>query len=195
MSVGETRYYRVYLRNDLYQSGVSVGSSNHHPLETAYDGASTGGFAWKFATNGDGTFPLYFVIAYSTNPYPLYTWAKGNPTEKLLIGETYRLEWSVLKTATNTITLDMRLYNSSNTLIWDKSNIRAQGRDDNVGCNFCLLQDFGSNLNMDETKLTQIRFGTNGGGPWVFASTHYFYWGGVCVRNDTWCGAYLPGGP
>ena len=51
------------------------------------------------------------------------------------------------------------------------------------------LASSGTNLNVDDRQMVDIRIGTNGGG-WTFNAPQYIYWGGFAVCADDWCGPY-----
>jgi hypothetical protein len=191
INVGESLYYRVYLRNDLYENGVVVLNNAHHPIETAYLGGYADGFVWKLGTNGDGTYPLAWNMAPNQNSYPFDGYAPGRNSNGSMIGETYRLEWGLTKTAVNQYRINAHIYNSSGALVWDNTTILAQGINSSANCNFCSMASVTSPRTINDSEITKFRVGTNGGGPWTgFSTNHYFYFGGVAICKNNWCGPY-----
>ncbi|MEW5741030.1 MAG: IPT/TIG domain-containing protein, partial [Myxococcota bacterium] len=192
---GESLYYRAYLRVDM-PTAYSGGENSHHPVETMidYNNGYTAGFLWSFAPVGNGRFSIH--TGFTGNPYPLANYGLTSGVAmrtNLFTGATYRLEWKLTRQGPDSYTTVIRYYDAAGVLLGSSdptltpNNIRALGRQDPL--NWPLASTV-QPLFVDETYLRHLRFGTNGGTGWVNTSDEYFYWGGVMVRSDAWCGPY-----
>lgn len=194
--VGESRAFRIYLRVTISDAQGDKGTvyASHHPIEsTGASGSTSGGFyAWHFGSYNDGTFPILFSM--NDPSYPYNGWTFGAPQydhggrdydpAPLDKNTTYRLEWKFTRTAASTYSLDMRVYGPDDTtLLYDGNSTYAWG-----GNGQTLASD-GDGLDVDDSKIVDMRLGTNGGG-WTFTSPQYVYWGGFAVCADDWCGRY-----
>ncbi|HWA15908.1 MAG TPA: hypothetical protein VG817_05725 [Gemmatimonadales bacterium] len=193
--IGHALAFRVYLRNTVADSEGDKGTvySSHHPIESTGSAGSTGGgyYVWHIGSYNDGTFPILFSM---NNPaYPLNGWTFGAPQYShggrdydpapLDKNTTYRLEWKFTRTGTNRYSLSMRVYDQAGTQLYDDSSTYAWTGNGET------LASSGTNLNVDDRQMVDIRIGTNGGG-WTFNAPQYIYWGGFAVCADDWCGPY-----
>ena len=189
-SIGNALYFRHYFRHEIADAAGVQGYAATHPLETEYGAVGLGAntLAQKFGSNTDGTYPWLFQVESASFPYSGWTPGgnqdgSGDPMY-LQKNTTYRIEWKILRTATSTITLDMRIYGGDDsTLLFDKNNIYAWG-----GSGSDTLAAHGSGLPMDATHMTRLRVGKNGG--FGAGAGQYVYWGGFAVRTADWCGSY-----
>jgi hypothetical protein len=178
-AVGETLYFRLYLRNEIADNQGDFTSiiNSHHPIQPL-PGTCPGSWNWTWASKNDGTFPIGFNT--ETNPFPRSRWVLGKPRQNLLKNTTYRLEWRINRQSTG-YSVSVRVYNAANTLLFDDNNIW----DIALGATLAAAPLHA----MDNACLDKLMVGTNGGS-WQFTATQYDYIGGVCVRSDDWCGPY-----
>lgn len=201
--IGETRFYRIYLHNAIpnvegtgYQGG-DHSIANFHPIQFPHD--ATSGFApIRHGTLADGTYP---VDAFqSANTFPYDHWSLGTFSSTYQMGGgvlpkfvAQRYEWAMTRTASTTYTVAMRIYDSAGVLLWS---------DDGVGASGGAIKNVitSGQVNLSTRTFTQTDFdrfltfgiGTNGG-PHNYSQDVYYYYGGFCIRTDTWCGAYSGG--
>lgn len=194
--VGGSLAFRIYIRNEIADAQGDKGTvyASHHPIEsTGVDGSLTGAYyAWHFGSYSDGTFPLLFSMAQPT--FPFNGWTFGAPAydhggrdydpAPFDKNTTYRLEWKFTRTGSSRYALDMRVYGAGDqTLLYDRSSIYAWTGNGQT------LETSGTGLDIDDSRMLDMRLGTNGGG-WTFTSPQYVYWGGFAVCADDWCGPY-----
>jgi hypothetical protein len=182
-AVGEKRFYRVYVRVAYSDTDVTS-PNNHHPIQNG----TTTTWNWHLGNLTDGTFKMRYY--YDPNGPEVY-FVNSTSVENLLSkNATYRLEWMVERTDATHCKLAVRIYNSSNVLLYD----------DGAGNTNMLLGSGGgvsmvgqgsSHFNMtslDAALLDTFEMGSNGGDTHTLDEYHYF--GGVMIRKDTWCGPY-----
>jgi hypothetical protein len=178
-AMGESRAYRIYLRNAV--GAVSGNWAPTHPLESkGTDGSISGNsYAMHVGSDVGNTFAWTFATA---APFPR-NYFTVNPTAsdigRLTKGTTYRMEWKWTRTGAGVYTLDLRIYGPTGTLLYDASSIRAWGGGS--------LASAATGFPVADWAITGIRIGLNGG--FAASGTHYVYWGGFAVCAD-WCGAY-----
>ena len=109
--------------------------------------------------------------------------------------KTYRLEWHVNFTSTSAYNVEIRIYNSSNSLIADESDFHLRAPADNATTLEGFIHPWNSAT--DTAFWDLITMGTNGpSSNFPLANLideDLFYHGAVCIRNDTWCGPYSGG--
>jgi hypothetical protein len=180
--VGQSLFFRVYLRNEIADSaGDLTGALNgHHPIEPI-SGNCAFAYNWTFSSKNDGTFPISFNTL--EDAFPRTRWRLGKPTQNLLKNHTYRLEWRITRVS-NGHTVSVRIYDQSGTLVFDDNNIW-----DSQGTATLAAQPV---LVITNSCLDKLFVGTNGPSSFngMFTSDQFNYFGGVMVRSDTWCGAY-----
>lgn len=177
--VGKSLFFRQYIYVDM--ATLSNTESSHHPTESAYSGSWTSGYTLKMQPNGDGTFRLRLQLA------PGY-FTKSDSVgvrDPLTNAQWYRLEWQLLRTATDTYTVLFRIYDNIPSLWGDPTvNIRRY-----TNPAYPIMNTVNTGIAMTDAEVRKFRVGSNGG-TWANASAEYYYWGGVCVRSDDWCGPY-----
>lgn len=193
-AIGSAIYFRVYIRNTV-DNAVDAGSSyaSTHPVESEGNpnGISGGYYAMHYGSYSDGTFP--FFVAMNNATYPYNGWTPGAPTSNhggrnydpatLVKNTTYRVEWKFTRTAANRYDFDMRIYGGDDkTLLFDRTNIYAWGG------NRQTIATNGTGLSIDDSHVSDLRIGINGG--FATPSPQFVYWGGFAVCSDDWCGAY-----
>src|SRR3990172_5029018 len=178
-SIGESRYYRWYSRV-VATDGLS--DTETHPHQ---DGNAIGDSNWLFHvfhnSGGNGFYRPRFMSRAVENPSHTFYLLDGTLNK----GVTYRFELNITRTGTSTFQMHANVYNSSGDLIYNDSNFvnednASESLANNITFNFHDLN------NMDG-----FNAGLNGlGGSEWFPSMVYMYQGAICIRNDTWCGAY-----
>jgi hypothetical protein len=187
-NVGESLFFRVYLRNEFADSEGVKSFSNHHPVQTD----PTGPWQWKFGNNADGTFVLRFNL--DNTPSPYNSWMTGTfPGTPLPKFATLRLEWRITRVTSTQYTVHARVYNSSNVLLYSEDGVGATGgafKSNTAGTQETMKQRDGL-LTIgtgDNDLLRNLEVGVNGGP--TFTTDQFYFWGGVMVRGDNWCGPY-----
>ena len=178
-AIGKSVAFRVYLRSEIPDAVGSKNWASLHPMESGYNSGTSGGFwEWKMGNNANGTFPLTF----ETNELDLtFGPSDGTGPAGVKKFETWRLEWKFTRTAAGRYGLDVRIYDHTDKLVYDKTNTyMAWGRTQ-------ILANAGSNFAIDDAQIQQARVGINGGP--TMSGVVYVYWGGFAVCTD-WCGAY-----
>lgn len=173
-AVGESRAYRVYFRNAQTATGSNWAAT--HPVESkGTDGSISGNFyAWHIGSGGQWAFSPDGA-GFPRNHFTVNPTASDLGT--LPKNTTLRVEWKWTRQASG-YALDLRIYDQSGALLYDKQTIRAWGNSNPT------LASNNTGFAVDDAAMTGIRFGINGG-----AGAGYVYWGGFAVCAD-WCGAY-----
>jgi hypothetical protein len=182
--VGTSIYYRMYYRCEFTDAAGFQDGSNHHPVQADDNGT------WNFhvGNNIDGTFRLY--IHWDT---VLQNWVCNGSTTSLSKNTTYRVEWKVTRATSTTNSMAIRVYGSDDaTLLFPNSGNTLFVGDGGSAS----LEAWGAGFNGGRTgpgsgidSLALMELGCNGG-PALANQPQYQYYGGVMVRNDTWCGPY-----
>lgn len=181
----ESIWYRVYLRHGqsfLDAPGSPDFDENNHPIELGF--------------TGDEDVTLHTLALSET------TWRVGNGMTAAANGfansqwlspvishaTTYRFEWQIARLTGVECNLHVRLYNSSNVLLYEDDDFynrsEVQG---GLSSNPTLYLEAVSNL-------AEICAGLNGiGGTYWYPSDLFNYQGCFAVSRDTWCGAYDAG--
>jgi hypothetical protein len=178
-AIGESVAFRLYLRNEIADSegDKSANLNSHHPVESNFGNLS---WEWLLTSRADGTFPIRFNTPNGgSGHWVLSQW----PEDYLNKFQTYRLEWKFNRTAVNKYSLDIRIYNQSGALIYDKNSIYS-------GSSANPLATAGLDENLTDANMLGWVVGTNGGG-WTFISDQYTYYGGAAVCLNDWCGPYV----
>lgn len=190
--IGESRYWRIYLYNATSDAAGNVPLDNsYHPVEyAATGGGNDSDESWNLllGSKTDGTFPFKFAPTKAAYPKSRWIPSSAHNVQAYLSKNAWiRIEWKLTKTGTNAYTLDARIYNAANVLLFDSSTIRDASIDLTMAAS-------GTGLLMTDAYMGYFRVGTNGGSEWsAIPSTQYIYWTGFCVRSDTWCGPYSGG--
>ena len=185
-AVGESLFFRLYLRNEISDVEGDKGLNSHHPIQTD----PSGPWAWHFSCNGNGTFPIYFGV--TNAPFPKNHWILGIfPGVALSKSGTYRLEWRIRRDSATLYSVHSRIYNSSNQLVWSEDGVGASGgafMGESAGTQPTQAQANGTMQLTSNTDLRHLEIGSNGGP--TFIQDEFFYYGGMMVRKDNWCGPY-----
>lgn len=189
--VGDKRFLRWYERFDIPDSEGDCttqpgGTNSHHPHENGNGGTDE---SWEvlWAPKANGTVNWRFNSVVASSKWDL---TSGVGTLAFLTKSVwYRFEVMFQRTGVNAYTLDLRIYDASNTLVFDKNNIR----DANGLTTTLASQQSGSPgwFTMTDANIDKFQFGTNGGSCFQALSvTRYSYVAALCWRFDDWCGAY-----
>jgi hypothetical protein len=79
----------------------------------------------------------------------------------------------------------------SGTLLWSEDGVGASAGAvmDETGVLQQTMKSHDGLYGADLATMQSLSIGENGGYH-SYSQDVYFYWGGVCLRNDTWCGPY-----
>lgn len=182
-AVDESRYYRWYNRL-VVADGAIVGDDETHPHQ---DGNAASQINWIYHvhhnTGGAGNWEPTFSVGAAENGNR-YRWSAG-PLAK---NTTYRFELHISRISATTFDMHIRVYNSADALLLDNDDF------DNVNVGgFQPLSADTTFVFHDLNSLGGFNAVWNGlGGTWV-APLSYMYQGAICIRSDTWCGAYAGG--
>lgn len=171
-----SRYYRFYFRLDHR----SIGDNNNHPIET---NNLQGAIAWAFRSNvtSDQTWTAQMRIT-GDQVFESPTLRQGVP---------YRVEFQLERLTGLNLRLHMRIYDMAGTLIAGDAQWRSIGSRFPLGT---LLSTLPTLQFPGLEGLGSMSVGLNGisNSDW-HPSMLYGYQGAVCIRADTWCGAFVPG--
>lgn len=197
IAVGESLAFRYYLQvaiADAQGDQTSHINACHHVQ--AGGGALSDIWAWNFAPKNDGTFR--FEGHTYGNPTPnahdgwlLVSSGPGYLNKANTGNACYRIEWKVTKTATNVYTLEVRIYDKNDLLLYNKDGVGASiGAIYQAGTGVA-MSTAGVGLSMSDDGLRNFKIGSNNGGL-TTDSNSFFYFGGVLVKKGDWCGPYDP---
>jgi hypothetical protein len=185
-AVGESRFYRWYLRVTMPDN---LSDNSTHPIEAG--GANPWAFEIENSPNRgvpSGHYGIWFYSA-GEGSGNNFRWYLGQDNANLIAlrkGVTYRFEYQWHRTGTSTYRQHVRIYDSSDNLLYDDSDFR----------NFNGSVGMSSNPDLaigNLSGMSAFQVGNNGiGGSGPFPFT-YGYQGGFCIRSDTWCGRYSGG--
>jgi hypothetical protein len=181
MAVGQSRYYRWYSRV-VIPDGAAPSDDETHPHQ---DGNSSNDSNWLMHLFHDG---LPGSGANQWTPQ-ISTQTDNFHGPSLDKNTTYRFEFKYTRTGTNTLTMDIRVYNSAGTLLYTGNDFRGEfGADSHAALNS--VTHAVSNV----ASLGQINAGLNGldGEEW-FPSLLYMYQGGLAISDTDWLGPYRGG--
>jgi hypothetical protein len=168
-----SRFYRFYFRVDHPR----IGDSNNHPIETST--LLSGTIAWAFRTNviTDNTWTAQLRIT-GTTVYESPVLQHHVP---------YRFEFQLERLTGMSFRLHARIYDMAGTLIAGDDRWHLTNGSGTLSTN-PILQFAGLE------GLAGMQVGLNGvsNSDW-HPSMLFGYQGAVCIRTDTWCGAYVPG--
>lgn len=192
-SNGQSLYLRWYMRCDVNDNeGDLTGAiSSHHPIEWGYGGGlPTASPQINFASKNDGTFPWYFGNDQGSANNLDRQWrpsSVGGTIINLSKAVFYRYEIKLNRAGVDSYTVDIRIYNAANTLLYDgttNTNVRNQ--------NGTLVN--AAPLYIGDTYVNSFEVGTNGASMFFHpVQIEHSYYAAVCVRSDDWCGAYSGG--
>jgi hypothetical protein len=155
---------------------------------------------WEFGWHQDISNPAKWNFRYrssaSGGPFETSTWVLGPNTNPIELdkGVWYRIEWQFYRLGTDSYNLHMRVYND---LVSTIIPIYNDGNFYNLQGNPVLLSTTPTITIIDIAMTSfsmDISSGSGSNWPPVTA-TEYLYYGGVCIRSNDWCGAYVSGGP
>lgn len=184
-AVGESRFYRWYQRVVLSDSETGYTDDETHPFQ---DGNDAGDTNWMLHVYHQGQ------AGSAANQ-----WTPSIPTETNINGQfqgphldkgvTYRFEFRVNRTADTTLTMDVRIYDTSNNLLYTGANFLQEG-----GAHPAITAvTHAVNPNGGAASLGQINAGLNGLDEMTVDAILYMYQGCVCISSTTWCGPYSGG--
>ncbi len=177
-AVGNSLFYRVYLR--VATPDAYTADNLTHPYQDGPSGSQTN-WQHEVVTSPNGT----WIHRLNTgNAWPNNRW----PSPTLNKNQTYRFELQIHRIGTTTWNAHVRLYDSSDRLIAtdaDYNNI-------NNSANLASTPTFTFN---NISFLTGLQIGGNGWAGGVAGDYGFiaYYWGGLCVRTNDWCGPYANG--
>jgi hypothetical protein len=175
LNVGETRYYRTYLRM-AFPNGLSDPST--HPIQA---GIATGAAAWiiDIMHNLADGWRFRFNLQQGLQNAAPWNLVYSPRLEK---NTTYRIEWAIRRDGPLTFQLSARIFSVDGRPLYDDRDFTNS----NGSGTLALGHSF--NIN-DPTSLARITSGTNGlaNPPSRFT---YSYQAALCVRDGDWCGAY-----
>ena len=179
--IGEKLFYRMYFRNDIAndQGNQSV---SFHPWEF---NAGEAAFHFEFTTDSraNGTCWCRFRFEQMGDPWDRVV--PGSPEILINKFETYRLEMMFERTGTNQWLVEIRIYDDSDALIYDPSNMYNK----NGSQTLAAYNAAGGRFTMNAEYTDEMLVGSSGG-MWNFTADQFIYWAGFMVRSDNWCGAY-----
>lgn len=195
-------YFRYYLQVAIADDqGDQSGLINAcHHVQCSGDSLLTGGtsiWGWNFAPRANGTFRFEgHTYGYPVDNGPYDGWllvssGAGSSLNKANTGNAvYRIEWKVTRTAADTYTMDARIYDKDDVLVYSGDGVGASiGAIYQAGNPGVTLATAGTGLSMKDDHLRAFQIGSNNGGLAV-DNNQRFYYGGVCVRSDNWCGPW-----
>lgn len=174
--IGESLYFRWYFRA-AHPNGLS--DSSNHPIEGTHSGGSSArNWAWRvWHTDADAWHMDIGMEADGTG------WA--TPGGGLRKDVTYRFEMQITRTGQNTCEIHARVYDWSDTLIYDDSDFVYGSAS---------LADAPSHTLPSPDDLTDYQVGNNGLGAGGWSNpTLMYYQGAFAVSTADWCGPYRPG--
>lgn len=191
--VGQSLYYRMYKRlvYPHHTSEPPPTGNNNHCVEERSGGVTN--WQWTFYTNANGFNPSFNVwVGGTANRFRL----GGTSPIYLARNTAFRFEWSLRRTGTNTREHEVRVYDSSGTLLHDTNDFAT----DFGGLN---LSGFSATANV--AAFDGLQLGTNGMGfgdgegdidPGEPSQSVIpaWYFAGIAVSNTDWCGPYSNGG-
>jgi uncharacterized protein YjdB len=175
--VGGSIYVRFYFRFDIPNSYGDIGYQGNHPIE-AVPGPCPFEWEMRLGSNSNGTLTWSFSVTSDYN----FTLNKG---------QVYRMEYAFKnRTANDTYTPDIRVYDAAGTLVADARNF---------------LRIYTTNSLASEAPavpispecLQSLTMGSNGPSGWetvgVNTADSWLYLGGAAVSFSGWPGPYVPG--
>lgn len=188
--VGESRYWRLYLYNNIANDEGNRGES-HHPVETIR-GSGNNAWQFNFTTNSDGTFNFFIwtdppgTVGASTKWYP----DTGSSHQVHLPKFAWlRFEIKMTKTAANLYIFDIRVYNSSDVLLYGKaSDSPTLGNWKNATGTVDVTD---AAIGMSDAQLDGFEVGTSGGSDLSnLIRIERTYYAAVAIASNNWIGPY-----
>ena len=175
--VGGSLYVRFYFRFDVPNSYGNIGYQGNHPIE-AEPGSCPFEWEHRLGSNSNGTMTWSFMLG------PDY-----NVT--LNKGQVYRLEYAFKnRTANDTYTADIRVYDAAGTLVADARNFLHLYTTNSLASEAPAVP-------ISPACLQSLTMGSNGPSGWetigVNTADSWLYLGGVAVSYAGWPGPYVPG--
>ena len=189
-AVGQSRYYRWYNRMVLTDD-IETSDDETHPHQ---DGNSASDSNWLMHVYHDAPTAARWMPQFRGNgPFPDDRF--GGDTGVAPIGPqlqknvTYRIELRITRTGASTFTMDVRVYDSANVLLYDADDFMNQMR-----TNIITSRSFniGNLSNMGQFNAGLNGLGTGSTAPWWPASV-YMYQGGIAISGTDWLGPYSGG--
>lgn len=178
--VGEGIFYRWYIRIDTPDTFTADDSV--HPFQ---DGFAVSDCNWWFRviTRTNGTWVPELRMA-NANTWPNYGW-QGPALAK---GVVYRFEVNVHRNAASTYQIHVRVFNSTNTLLYDDDDFANLSGTATLASNPSHNFDTLENLAGFNAGHNGVVGGTVGQFPYIHS-----YQGGFAICVMGWCGAYVAG--
>lgn len=194
---GEAQYHRVYVRYDIPndQGNISNGEFSHHPIQMPHN--SSNFEPTNVFSRADGTMTWQAYTFAVQNPYPMDKAVLGtfvSPSEegdRLPKFTALRFEWMVRRELVSGYSIAIRIYDNQNRLLYSEDGVGAlKGAVKTETANAqSTLKALDGKYQVDLTTLQSLGIGENGGHH-SYTRDVYFYFGGLCLRSDTWCGPY-----
>lgn len=197
LAIGKANYWRVYLRNDIPDSegDISISGLSHHPIQMPHNSNSFE--PTNFFSNADGTMDWE---AYTMAPNNAFPWDKavlGAYVGGSQFGQTLpkftvlRIEWMVRRDTDKGYSMAVRIYDDQNRLMWSEDGVGASKgtvMNERAGVQSSMKSHDGLYA-ADPVMLQSLGIGENGG--WhSYTKDVYFYFGGLRLCADNWCGPY-----
>lgn len=198
--VGESRHWRTYLYNNMANDEGDRNDS-HHPVETLKGGGDCG-WQFNFTTNSDGTFNFFIWTNSSHASGAAGKWYACALVSHLIQNlpkfKWLRIEVKATKVGTNSYNMAIRVYDDTGTLLYGEASasptlgtFRNPGPNNAGGPN---VEIDAAPITMMDTELNGFEIGTSGGsGLANMLRIEKTYYTGIAVRDDDWCGPYVPG--
>lgn len=197
LAVGKAFYWRVYLRVDIPNSegDISLSLFSHHPIQAPHNTGS-----WEpvnFFSNADGTMDWEAYTLPFSNSFPwdkavLGQYVGGNQYGQTLPKfTTLRFEWMVRRDTQSGYSFAFRIYDNQDRLMWSEDGAGASKgtvMNERAGGQASLKSHDGLYA-ADLTVFQSLSIGENGGF-YGYKQPVYFYFGGLKLCADTWCGPY-----
>ena len=180
-SNGNSIFRRHYFRLEVPNSYGDQDFQSFHPFEPEPGSCP---FQWENQIHvlGNGTWDVQLKTP-SGNDYI----ATG--LNKFAV---YRLELRQLRISAGTYQMDIRIFNSSNSLVKQASDFSRTGQAPNP----TLDNDSYGQGSISDACIFSWNVGTNGpGGSWdnITGGDSFIYMGGFAVSDQDWCGPYVNG--
>lgn len=185
--IGESRYYRFYIRVVLPDSYTTTDWQTH-PIQV---GNAAGDSIWMFIINNRPEFTSSpFGSSIPAGHYSAEIWFDQGGTHWyfpfLPKHETHRFELKVTRDTSTTLKAEMRVYDSSGTLLYDSDDVIDF--DDNVQSTFYASNS--TTIGTSVNSFAVLNCGNNGVGGTAATDEVLTYQGAFGVRTDDWCGPY-----
>lgn len=194
---GQANYWRVYMRYDIPndQGNISNSEFSHHPIQMPHN--SSNFEPTNVFSRTDGTFTWQAYTFAVQNPYPMDKAVLGtfvspaDEGDRLPKFTALRFEWMVRRELVSGYSIAIRIYDNQDRLLYSEDGVGAlKGAVKTETANAqSTLKSLDGKYKVDLTTLQSLGIGENGGHH-SYTRDVYFYFGGLKLCADTWCGAY-----